>query len=98
MTARALIVSLSGSNAIIRHELLRVGIGRGNARRGDGLILLFHRGHGQVQFEQLREQVFLGVEAVGGEDGGVEGGVGVFQRMRAGEFERSIDGAEPAGG
>jgi hypothetical protein len=34
-------------------------------------------GDGEVQLQELGEQVLLGGEAVGREDGGVEGGVGV---------------------
>jgi hypothetical protein len=42
------------------------------------------------------EEVFLGGEAVGGEDGGVEFGVGVFERILAGQFERAINGPQAA--
>jgi hypothetical protein len=44
-------------------------------------------GNGQFQFEKLGQQILLGGETVGGEDGGVQGGVGVFERVRAGQFE-----------
>ena len=50
-----------------------------------------------IQGEELGEQVFLGGEAVGGEDGGVQGGVGVFERIGAGEFKGAIEGAETSG-
>jgi hypothetical protein len=51
-------------------------------------------GDGEVQFKKLGQQVFLGGETVGGEDGGVQGGMGVFKRVRAGQFERAVKGAQ----
>ena len=65
-------------DAILRHQLLRVG------------IILWHAGGGDclVQREELGEQIAFGIESVGGEDGGVERGVGVAQRIRAGQFQR----------
>lgn len=53
----------------------------------------------EVQVEELAEQVGLGVEAVGGEDGGVEGGVGILEGVLAGQLERAIrDPANAIGG
>lgn len=53
-------------------------------------------GDGEVQLQQLGEQVLLGGEAVGGENGGVEGGVGVLEGVLAGQFQRPVDGPEAA--
>jgi hypothetical protein len=44
----------------------------------------------------LLEEVFLGREIVGGEDGGVERGVGILEGILAGEFERAINGPQAA--
>src|SRR5205085_11098427 len=44
----------------------------------------------------LGEQVLLGREAVGGDGGGVEGGVGVLQGVAAGELQRAVDGPQTA--
>ena len=49
-----------------------------------------------VEGEELGEQILFGTEAVGGEDGGVERGVGVLQRIRAGQFEGAIERAQSA--
>jgi len=86
----------SGADAVGRDEGGGIGVGGGDAGRGDGEVLGFAGGHGEVEFEELGEEVFLGVEAVGGEDGGVEGGVGVFEWGFAGEFEGAVEGAEAA--
>ena len=51
---------------------------------------------GEVEVEELLEEVFAGAEAVGVEDSGVEGGVGVLERVAAGEFERAVEGAKAA--
>ena len=45
---------------------------------------------------QLGEQILLGVEAVGGEDGGFERGVGVRQRICAVQFEGAVERAQAA--
>ena len=68
----------------------------GDAGRGYGLGFFEALGDGQVQVEKLGQQVLLGGEAVGGEDGGVQGGVGVFERVRAGQFEGAVEGAQAA--
>jgi hypothetical protein len=49
-----------------------------------------------VEGEKLGEEVGFGGEAVGVEDGGVEGGVGVLERVFAGEFEGTVERAEAA--
>ena len=59
----------------------------------DGFTLFNLGGDLLVQGEELGEQILLGAEAVGGEDGGVERGVGVLQRIRAGQFEGAIERA-----
>jgi hypothetical protein len=52
-------------------------IGR-NAGRVYGLGFFEALGDGKVRFQKLGQQVLLGGETVGGEGGGVQGGVGVF--------------------
>ncbi|MGO8927576.1 MAG: hypothetical protein ACLQU3_11880 [Limisphaerales bacterium] len=66
----------------------------GHAGGGDGFPTLDPAGDFQVQGEELGEQILLGAEAVGGENGGVQGGVGVFEGIGAGEFQRAVEGAE----
>jgi hypothetical protein len=58
--------------------------------------LLDVRGDLLVQGEELGEQIFLWVEAVGREDGGVERGVCVIERICAGLFERAIERTQAA--
>lgn len=55
-------------------------IGR-DAGGGDGVVVVDVRGDFEVEVEELLEEVFFRSEAVGGEDGGVEGGVRVFERV-----------------
>ena len=63
-------------DAILCHQFLHVGILLRHAG-GDNLFASFNlRGDFLVEGEELGEQIFLGAEAVGGEDGGVERGVG----------------------
>jgi hypothetical protein len=50
----------------------------------------------RLDTSRLGEEVFFGGEAVGGEDGFVECGVSVFERILAGKLPRAIDGAEAA--
>ena len=61
------------------------------------MAALFAGGDGQVQFEELGEQVLLRVEAAGRQDGGVEGGVGVLQRVPARQLQRPVNGLQCAG-
>jgi hypothetical protein len=49
--------------------------------------LSFAEGDGEVELEELGEEVVVRAEAVGVEDGGVEGGVGVLEGGLAGELE-----------
>ena len=49
-----------------------------------------------VKVEELGEEIGLGGEAVGGEYGGIQRGVGVLERIGAGEFEGAIERAQPA--
>ena len=65
-----------------------------NAGRGDGFATLDLAGDFQVQGEELGERVFLGGEALGGEDDGVQGGMGVFEGIGAGQFERAVEAAQ----
>ena len=74
-------------DAVGGEEGLGVGeVGR-DAGGGDGFALVDAGSDGEVQVEELLEEVLLGGEAVGGQHGGVEFGVGVFERIVAGEFE-----------
>jgi hypothetical protein len=52
------------------------------------------RGDGEVESVELGEQIGFRIEAVGREGGGGERGVGSFQRVRVGEFERAVEGAQ----
>jgi len=58
-------------NAILRHQLLGLGINRvGCQGRGDGFAALDPGSNFLVQGEELGKQIFFRVEAVGGENGG----------------------------
>jgi len=83
-----------GLDAILRHQFLRVGIILGHAGRNNCFSFFNLRGDVLVEGEELGEQIFLRVEPSGGEDGGVERGVGVLQRIRAGQFEGAIERAQ----
>ena len=67
-----------------------------DAGRSHGFAFFDVLDDNQVAGEKLGQQVFLGGEAIGGADGGVQGGVGVFEGVRAGEFQRAVDGAQVA--
>jgi hypothetical protein len=61
-------------DAIPRHQFACVGIILGHAGAGDrGTAFIFH-GDFLVQGEEWSEEILLGAEAVGDEDGGVERG------------------------
>jgi hypothetical protein len=81
---------LPGSDAVFGDECRRVAIGGRHAGRGDGLAGLFSLGDGAVQVEQLGKQVFLRVKPIRRENGGVEGGVGVLERVLAGRFQGAV--------
>ena len=61
-----------GADTILGHEAGRVGIAGGNAGGGHRFAGRFAPGDFQVEREQLSQDVFLGREAVGGQNGGVE--------------------------
>ncbi len=83
-------------DAVVGDERRRIWkVGR-NARGRDGVATFDAGGDFKVQVKQLLKEIFLGGKAIGGQDGGVERGVSVFERVLAGEFERAIDGAEAA--
>src|ERR1035438_10254894 len=84
------------SDAVLGDESLDLSEARRDARRSDRFAFLNSLGDFQIQGEELGEQILLGAEAVGGEDGGVQGGVGVFEGIGAGEFHRAVEGAEAA--
>ena len=65
------------ADTIVGDQSLRVWEGGGDAGRCYVLGL----------FEKLGQQVVFCGEAAGGEVGGVQGGVGVFERVRPGQFE-----------
>ena len=79
-------------DAILRYQLLRGGVIPGHAGGGDGFAAFDSGGDLLVQ-EELGEQILRGAEAAGVEDGGVQRGMGVVKRIRAGQFERAIEGA-----
>ena len=59
-----------GTDAVAGDQGLGVWKRGGDAGWGYGLGFFNALGDGQVQFQKLGQQVFLGGEAVGGEDGG----------------------------
>jgi hypothetical protein len=77
----------SRPDAVVRDERGGVAVGERDAGGGDGVAGFFAAGDAEVEVEELGEEVGFGQEVVGGEDGGVEGGVGVFEGVLAGEFE-----------
>ncbi len=83
-------------DGIFRDQRGGVAIVGRDAGGGDGLAFFEAGGDGEVQIQQLLEEVGLGVEAVSDEDGGGEGGVGVFEGVLAGEFEGAVEGTETA--
>jgi hypothetical protein len=89
-------LEFGGADAVVGDERFGVGEIGWDAGGGDGVVAVDALRHFEVEVKELLEEVAFGGETVGGEDGGVEGGVGVFQRVVAGEFERAIDGAEVA--
>lgn len=72
-------------------------VGRRDSGGGDWFAVLDAIRDGVVEVEELGQEVGLGGEAVGGEDGGVERGVSVFQGIRAGQLQRAIHRAQAAG-
>ena len=60
----------------------------------DSLALSFKPGQLQVQPQEEGEEVFRFLHAVGGADGGVEGGMGVAEAVGAGGFESAIEVAQ----
>ena len=76
--------------------MLRIWIVTRDAGGGDGFAPFDAGGDFLVEGEELGEEVGLRREGEGGEDGGIEGGVGVFERVCAGEFEGAVDGAQTA--
>ena len=89
-------VTRKWADAVVCHQGLGVWKRGGDAGRGYGLGVFEALGDGQIQFEKLGQQIFFGGETVGGEDGSVQGGVGVFQRVRAGQLESAVEGAQAA--
>ena len=83
-------------DTILRHQFLRIGIILGDAGGNYSFAFFNLGGDGEVQGKELGEQILFGAEAVGGEAGGVQRGVGVLERIRAGQFERAIEGANAA--
>ena len=55
-------------------------------------------GNGEVDLQELGQEVGVGVEEVGGQGGGVEGGVGGLEFVAAGQFEGAVEGPQPAAG
>jgi hypothetical protein len=84
-------------DAVVRDERPRVAVGRRHTGGRHRLAAVDAGGDFQIQGQQLRQQVRAGVEAVGVEDSGVESGMGVLERVLAGQFQSAVEGAEPAG-
>src|ERR1039458_8108209 len=84
------------SDAVLGDESLELSEARRDTWRGDRFAFRNSLGDFEVQGEELGEQILLGAEAVGGEDGGVQGGVGVFEGVGAGEFEGAVEGTQAA--
>ncbi len=82
--------------AIVGKQRFRPAVGGRDAGGGDGLVVAQALGDLGVEGEQLFEQGFFGAETVGGEDGFVERGVGVAQRVLAGQVEGTVEGAQAA--
>ena len=72
-------------------------IGR-NAGRCDWVAGLDPGGHVEIQLQELRQEILPGRKAVSVQHGGVQRGMGVLQRVCAGQFERAIEGPECEGG
>lgn len=85
-----------GADAVVGDEGLQVGKTCRDAGGGDGLGTVDFGGDFEVEGEELGEKVGFGIEAVGGQHSGVEGGVGVLEGVGAGEFEGAVEGAETA--
>lgn len=77
----------SGLDAVVGDQVRWIGVGERDAGGGDLVACVDSGRDFEVEGEELGEKVHLGAEAVGVEDGGIECGVGVFQRVFAGEFE-----------
>lgn len=88
--------AVSGLDAIVRDEVGGVAVGLGDSGGGDGFTLVDCLRDREVEVEKLLEKVFLCGEAVRVEDGGVEGGVGIFEGVCAREFECPVEGAKAA--
>jgi len=73
-------------DAILRHQIFRVGIILGHAGRHDGFAFLNLHGDFMIRDEELGEQILLGAEAVGGEDGGERRAAAVFIGFADAEF------------
>jgi len=71
------------ADAVLGNESFGLGETGRDARRGDGLAALDLAGSSQVRGEELGEQISLGAETVGGENGGIQGGVSVFEGIGA---------------
>lgn len=84
----------SGLNAVVGDEVGGVAVGGGDAWGGNLLAGVDRPSDGEVEVEELLEEVFLRAEATGIEDGGVERGVGVLEGVCAVEFEYAVEDAK----
>jgi hypothetical protein len=83
---------LRRADAIVGDKRLRFRkLGR-NARRGNWFFTVDPCRDIEIQIQELFEQIFLGRKAVSFEDGRIERGVSILERVLAGEFEGAIDG------
>jgi hypothetical protein len=90
------ILFVVSAHAVTGKQSFRFAVANGDAGCCDRLIIGKTLGDLGVQIKQLFKQVSLGVEAIGGEDGFVEGGMGIAQRVFAGQVERAVEGAQAA--
>ena len=90
------ILFVVSTHAVIGKQSFRFAVANGDAGCCDRLIIGKTLGDLGVQIKQLFKQVSLGVEAIGGEDGFIEGGMGIAQRVFAGQVERAVEGAQAA--
>jgi hypothetical protein len=65
-------------DAVLGDESLELSEGRRDAGRGDRFAFLNSLGEFKIRGEELGEQIILGAETGGGEDGGIQDGLDVL--------------------
>ena len=81
------ILFVVSAHAVTGKQSFRFAVANGDAGCFDRLIIGKTLGDLGVQIKQLFKQVSLGVEAIGGEDGFVEGGMGMYRQRE--DFART---------